>query len=215
MAVAHRFPFTPAIRRLRELLELGDLGELYYLDVVCHHSDGLGSERNVLWGLGVEQVSLIAYLLGDEPVEVRAAGESYAEPGIFDVANCSLKFATGIASHIHLSWLGLERTFRLTAIGAEQTVVIDDNSHELGLRIYLKGGDILAPKIPAGEPLRLACESFLKTVRSRRSSSPAAMREAWTVVGVLEALQISLECGGSAEKVGTRRDANVVPLRPR
>jgi predicted dehydrogenase len=212
VAVAYRFPFSPAVRKLRELLERGDLGELYYLDVVHHDSGALTGDRNVLWGLGTEQVALIAHLLGDEPVEVVARGESYIEPGIVDVAYCSLRFATGIWTHMHLSWLGHERTYRLSAIGAERTAVIDEGRHGSEFRIFQNDGDTISPRLSADDPLRVACEHFLKSVPSR-SYGFAAMREGARVVNALEALQVSLELGGSAETLGTRTDAKVVPIR--
>jgi predicted dehydrogenase len=214
VGVAYRFQFSPAMRKLRELLEGGDLGELFYVDVAHHASGSPGSDRNVLWDLGVEQVALISHLLGDEPVEVSARGESYAEPGIVDVAYCSLRFATGIWAHVHLSWLGPEDEYRLTAIGAEQAVVIDDGGHKRGFRICLKGGDLVLPRLQLEDPLRVACERFLKTV-SARSYGYAAVREGARVVNAIEALQVSLELGGSAEKLGARADATVVPLRSR
>ena len=212
MTVAYRLPFSPAVRKLRELLDRGALGELYYIDLTQHDPGARRRARNVLWCLGTEQVALIAQLLVDEPVELTARGESYTEPGIVEVAHCELRFATGVWARMHLSWLGPEQTYRLTVIGAERTAVIDRNRHGFELRIHQGEGDVVLPRLSRDEPLRLACEHFLRSLSSR-SYSFAATREGARVVGVLETLQVSMDHAGAAETLGAREDATIVPIR--
>ena len=211
LALAYRFSFSPGVRKLRELLEDGHLGELYYVDIDHHDPGTRGSERNVLWGLGHEQMALVSQLLGDEPVEVAARGEAYVEPGIVDVAHVSLRFATGISAQIHLSWLGSGWSYRLTAVGSERTAVIDGVGRERALEVHYSDGGVVAPRLADDEPLRMACTHFLGLVRGRGYEASEA-REAARVVGVLDALQSSLDRGGMPERSDTSTEATVFAL---
>ena len=139
-----------------------------------------------------------------------ARGESYVQEGIHDVVFCYLRFATGISAHLHLSWLDPHKMRRLTAVGSEKMAVVDDMETERKLTIYEKSatprrtenfgeyvsvsfGDIVSPRLPHDEPLRLECEHFISVVSTGKASGA---REAATVVGVLDALQRSLDMGG-------------------
>jgi predicted dehydrogenase len=210
LMVGHVLLFHPAVRKLKELITLGDLGELFYLYGNRQNLGKVRRDENALWSLGAHDVSVLLYLLDDQPIEVSARGEAYVQEGIHDVVFCYLRFATGISAHLHLSWLDPHKMRRLTAVGAEKMAVIDDMETERKLTIYEKSatsrrtetfgeyvsvsfGDIISPRLPNDEPLRLECEHFISVVTSGKASGA---REAGTVVGVLDALQRSLDAGG-------------------
>lgn len=193
----------PAVAALKSLLDGAALGDVYYL-----WSQRLGPARSrrdgsVLWDLGPHDVSLASHLLGDEPVEVAARGDSFAQPGVTDAVTATLTFATGIRAQLHLSRLEATRTRRLAVVGSSRTAVFDDVEPERKLTLYDRdpGGDVISPKVAADEPLRLECEAFLQAVRSPGAANPGA-REAAAVVNVLEALQRSLDRGGAVQQVG-------------
>jgi predicted dehydrogenase len=232
LMVGHVLLFHPAVRKLKELIELGELGELFYL---YGNRQNLGKHRkdeNALWSLGSHDVSVLLYLLEDQPIEVSARGESYVQSGIHDVVFCYLRFATGISAHMHLSWLDPHKMRRLTAVGSERMAVIDDMETERKLTIYERSatsrrtetfgeyvqvsfGDIVCPRLPNDEPLRLECEHFVTTVRAGKHGGA---REAAAVVNVLDALQQSLDAGGvPVPVIGSAAApdlANVTPLVP-
>ena len=208
--VGHVLLFHPAVRKLKELITLGALGELFYLYGNRQNLGKVRHDENALWSLGAHDLSVLLYLLDDQPIEVSARGESYVQDGIQDVVFCYLRFATGISAHLHLSWLDPHKMRRLTAVGSEKMAVIDDMETERKLTIYEKSatprrtenfgeyvavsfGDIVSPRLPNDEPLRLECEHFVSVVASGKASGA---REAATVVGVLDALQRSLDMGG-------------------
>jgi predicted dehydrogenase len=229
---ANELLFHPAVRKLKELIEVGGLGELLYLYA---NRQGLGriyEDASALWSLGPDEIGTVLFLLDDQPVEISAQGDSYVRDGIDDVVFCYLKFATGISVHLHLSRLDPNTAERLTVVGSERMAVFDDLAPELKLTVHEKSvaerrvdasagilasaGDILAPRLPGGDPLRLECEHFISTIRSGKH---LGAREAAAVVAVLEALQQSLDGDGipvpvsGAPEPSIREAANVTPLR--
>lgn len=229
LMVGHVMLFDPAVRKLKELLDRGKLGDIFYL---YSNRQSLGEVRqgeSVIWSLGVQDVAVLLYLLDDEPVEVSARGESYIQPGVADVAFCYLKFATGISAHLHVSWLDPHTLRRLTVVGSEGMAVIDYTETERKLTLYektatprpigdhgesveLRFGDITCPSLPADEPLRVECEHFVSTIRSGAFRSSRAQESA-AVVEILEALQRSLDGDGTAESAGgVVATPSVVPI---
>ena len=140
------------------------------------------TNENALWSLGVHDLSVILYLLDEEPEEAsRTAATSYAE-GVEDVVFCYLRFPSGKIAHMHLSWLDPHKMRRMTVVGREKMAVFDDMELERKVTIYEKApwkraetygewqtrsGDIYIPKIPTDEPLRLECQHFLRARRRR------------------------------------------------
>ena len=229
LMAGHVLLFHPAVQRLKELLDSGRLGDVYY---VLGNRLGLGDARHgesVIWDLGPHDVAAVLFLLGDEPIEVSARGGSYGEAGVVDAAFCSLMFATGIQAHLSLSWLEPQRTRRLRVVGSAGMALFDDLELERKLTVCERraatsgsralpheahgvAGDLVSVRLPAVEPLRLECEHFLAVVRST-AEMIAGARESACVVNVLEALQRSLDRNGEPEEVGgATSSSNVVPL---
>jgi predicted dehydrogenase len=231
LMVGHVLLFHPAVARLKELIQLGHLGDVYYLYCNRQNLGKVRRDENALWSLGAHDVSVILYLLGDEPVEAAAWGESYVQPGIADVVFGYLKFATGISAHLHLSWLDPHKMRKLTAVGSKRMAVFDDMEVERKLTIYEKSaspkpsdtfgeyvqvrfGDIVSPRVGNEEPLRLECEHFIAAIRS--GTAPiAGGREGAAVVSVLETLQRSLDRNDLGAPVPAReaqRPSVVIPF---
>jgi predicted dehydrogenase len=212
--VGHLLEYHPGVRKLKELAVSGELGDIYYLYGNRLNLGKLRADENALWSLGAHDVSVVLYLAdGQEPTEVVAHGESYLRNGIEDVVFCYLRFPTGLAAHLHLSWLDPHKERRFTIVGSRRMATFDDMELERKLVIYDKGfdetargygeyitrsGDAFSPRVPNVEPLRLECEHFLHCIRSGeqpRSDGSSGLR----VVKVLEQLQRSLERGGAPE----------------
>ena len=204
----HLLLYHPGVRKLKELVDSGDLG-----DVLCIYGNrqNLGTIRkdeNALWSLGVHDLSVILYLVGEEPSEVWAHGNAFLNPGVEDVVFCYLRFPSGKIAHLHLSWLDPHKMRKLTVVGRDKMAVFDDMELERKVTIYEKWpeqptqtygewqtrtGDILSPKIPNDEPLRLELSHFLRLVREGGDGVEA--RDGLAVVRVLERLQDSLDGG--------------------
>jgi predicted dehydrogenase len=207
----HLLLYHPGVRKLKELVDAGDLG-----DVLCIYGNrqNLGTIRkdeNALWSLGVHDLSVILHLVGEEPSETWAQGNAFLNPGVEDVVFCFLRFPSGKIAHLHLSWLDPHKMRKLTVVGRDKMAVFDDMELERKVTIYEKWpeqpsgtfgewqtrtGDILSPKIPSDEPLRLELSHFLRLVREGGTGVEA--RDGLAVVRVLEQLQTSLESGRPA-----------------
>jgi len=207
LMVGHLLEYHPAVDRLKELIDGGELGELYYVYGNRLNLGKLRAEENALWSLGAHDVSVILHLIGEEPVECTAHGESYVREGVQDVVFCYLRFPSGILAHLHLSWLDPHKERRLTVVGARRMATFDDMLLDGKLTVYDKGfdqdahswgeyiarsGESSSPQIANAEPLRIECAHFIRCIRdgsTPRSDGHSGLR----VVRVLERLQQSLE----------------------
>jgi predicted dehydrogenase len=207
LMVGHLLEYHPAVTRLKELADEGELGSLYYVYGNRVNLGKLRAEENALWSLGAHDVSVVLHLVGEEPVECSAHGESYVRDGVQDVVFCYLRFPSGLLAHLHLSWLDPHKERRITVVGSKRMATFDDMRTEGKLTVYDKGfdedasswgeyitraGESFSPRLANAEPLRLECEHFIECVRTGatpRSDGRSGLR----VVRVLEALQRSLE----------------------
>ena len=210
LMVGHLLEYHPAVHRLKELLDEGELGDLYYVYGNRLNLGKLRAEENALWSLGAHDVSVVLHLVGEEPVECSAHGESYVRAGVQDVVFCYLRFPSGAVAHLHLSWLDPHKERRLTVVGARRMATFDDMLLDGKLTVYDKGfdedvrswgeyiarsGESFSPRIANSEPLRLECEHFVRCIRdgaTPRSDGHSGLR----VVRVLESLQNSLDENG-------------------
>jgi predicted dehydrogenase len=203
----HLLLYHPAVAKLGELIESGELGEILYIYGNRQNLGQIRKDENALWSLGAHDLSVILHLVGEEPTEVWARGESFIREGIEDVVFCYLRFPSGVVAHMHLSWLDPHKMRKLTVVGRNKMAVFDDMELERKVTMYDKGteqraesygewrtrtGDIYIPKIPNDEPLRLECRHFLSLVAGD-GDRVAAARDGAVVVRVLEQLQASLE----------------------
>lgn len=207
LMVGHLLEYHPGVEKLKEIARSGDLGDLYYLYSKRLNLGKLRADENALWSLGAHDIAVTLLLAGEEPIEVEAHGESYMRPAVEDVVFCFLRFPSGLAAHLHLSWLDPHKERRFTVVGSRRMATFDDMAIERKLTVYDKGfdedsrnwgeyimrsGDVWSPRLPNVEPLRLECEHFLACVRegaTPRSDGASGLR----TVRVLERLQEALD----------------------
>jgi len=196
----HLLLYHPGVRKLKELIDSGELGE-----VLCVYGNrqNLGIVReneNALWSLGVHDLSVILYLLDEDPELATAQGSWSIHDGVEDVVFCFLRFPSKKIAHMHLSWLDPHKMRKMTVVGREKMVVFDDMEPERKVTVYEKkvdpsgvavSGDIQIPKISNAEPLRLECEFFLELIDGKHDKAKVA-RDGARVVRALEMLTNSL-----------------------
>jgi predicted dehydrogenase len=192
--------FLPAAAALREAVARGRLGEIYYVWVNRQCLGPRPVEDDVIWREGAAAVALLLWLVGDEPIEVSAAGGAYSGADAPEVAFCQLRFATGIEAELRLSRLEARETRQLGVVGSAGMAVLDELDLERPLSLYGRG-DMVCPRLPRVDPLQPQCEHFLAAVRSPSGERPAHFDET-VVVEALEALQRSIGRGGLREQVG-------------
>jgi predicted dehydrogenase len=208
LMVGHLLEYHPGIAKLEQVIASGELGDIHYIYSNRLNLGKLRTDENALWSLGAHDVAVVMRLAGgEEPTDVHAIGESYMRPDVEDVVFSYLRFPSGLAAHLHLSWLDPHKERRLTVVGSKRMATFDDMELERKLTVYDKGfdqsfssygeyvtrsGDIWSPRIPNEEPLRIETRHFVDCVRDGRpprSDADSGLR----VVRVLEALQRSLE----------------------
>jgi predicted dehydrogenase len=207
LMVGHLLEYHPGVAKLKEIADSGELGDIHYIYSNRLNLGKLRADENALWSLGAHDVSVVLHLADEEPYELAARGESYMRQGIEDVVFGFMRFPSGLAAHLHLSWLDPHKERRFTVVGARRMATFDDMDIERKVTVYDKGfdessasygeyitraGDIWSPRIPNREPLRIECEHFVECVRTgRRPRSDGA--SGLRVVRVLEGLQRALD----------------------
>lgn len=215
LMVGHVFEYNPAVERLRDLVQNGDLGEILYIDAVRATLGLFQRDINVIWDLAPHDFSVLKFILGTDPISVSARGESYVRKGIHDVAYITANFPNSIQAHIRVSWLEPRKQRHMTIVGSKKMVVYDDVEPVEKLKIYDVGvefepgdplgagqlryryGDIVSPRLPQIEPLQAECRHFVQSIitgSDPRSSGQVGL----DVVRMLEMADTSLQGDGIA-----------------
>jgi predicted dehydrogenase len=205
LMVGHTFEYNPAVNELRKLVQNGDLGKLYCIEAERVNLGLFRSDINVIWDLAPHDVSILLYILGKKPEQIKVQAHAHLQPHIHDIAHLDLGFADGMTAHIHVSWLHPCKIRRVTVIGDARMAVYDDTNPAEMIKIYNKGADVHAdpvvsyrfgaitiPHIDWIEPLHLECEDFANAIRT--GMQPRAHGEVGLeVVRILAAAQKALE----------------------
>ena len=207
LMVGHLLQYHPGVTALKALVDDGQLGDVRYIYGNRLNLGKLRADENALWSLGAHDVSVLLHLAGEEPYELSARGECYMNPGVEDVVFAFMRFPSGLAAHLHLSWLDPHKERRFTVVGSTRMATFDDMAIEGKLTVYDKGfdetaegygeyitrsGDIWSPRFSNAEPLRLECQHFVDSIAEGRpplSDGESGLR----VVRVLEGLQAALD----------------------
>ncbi|GAC1342351.1 MAG: Gfo/Idh/MocA family oxidoreductase [Ktedonobacteraceae bacterium] len=216
LMAGHTFEYSPAVNELRKLIQSGELGKIYSIEAERVNLGLFRSDINVIWDLAPHDVSILLYLLGKKPRQIKVQAHAHLQPPIHDTAHLDLEFADGMTAHIHVSWLHPCKIRRVTIIGDARMAVYDDTNPSEMVKIYNKGADVHAdpgvsyrfgavtiPHIDWIEPLRLECEDFANAIRT--GSQPRSHGHiGLEVVRVLAMAQESLEEQETRAAVGAR-----------
>ena len=211
LMVGHTFLYNDAVRWVKDYIDRGELGEVYY---AYFHRLNLGrvrSDVDVLWNLAPHDVSIALYWLGGSPANVTAQGVSYLQPGIWDVAFLQMQFPNNRYAHVHVSWLDPSKTRRAVVVGSKKMIEYDDTSADQRIIIYDKGidrrelgtelggfesfaefqlvqraGDIWIPRLQFREPLQVEAQHFIDCIASGQTPFTDG-RNGTEVIRVLEA----------------------------
>ena len=186
LMVDHTFVYTGAVRKIRELVDSGTLGEIYYYDSVRVNLGLFQHDVNVLWDLAVHDLSIMDYVLPFRPCAVSATGLSHVPGGTENIAYLTLFFEGSQIAHIHANWLAPVK-LRRTLIGASRKMIVyDDLDQGEKIKVYDKGitlnnrqnpeklyqalvgyrtGDMLAPQIDMTEALRREADHFIECIQ--------------------------------------------------
>lgn len=228
----HVFLYNAGIRRLRQYIEDGTIGRVYYMAATRTNLGPLRHDVNALYDLGSHDVSIFHYLLDNRPLDATAWGETFLQQGIEDVCFACLRYPNKTMCHMHVSWLNPRKERTLVVVGDKKMAVWDDTSSLEPIRLYDKGlmqepyydsfgqfqiqirdADVVIPKLKMEEPLKVQDRHFLECVKNRQRPITDGIF-ARDVVQTLEVLQHSLRKGASASGIERRLDLGI-PRHPR
>lgn len=204
LMVGHLLWYHPAVLRLKELIDEGELGRIRYIYSNRLNLGKIRREENILWSFAPHDISVILGLVGEMPDKVDAQGGNYLHDRIADVTVSLLSFPSGIKAHVFVSWLHPYKEQKLIIVGERQMAVFDDVQKERKLTLYPHGiswkacvpvpnkaAACLVP-ITAAEPLRAECQHFLECIQTRRTPRTDG-KEGLRVLTVLQQCQAALQ----------------------
>jgi len=221
----HTFLYSPPVNMVRELMQTGELGDIFFISTSRVNLGLHQSDASVIWDLGPHDFSILRYWLEEMPLRVSAMSRGCVIPDTPDVAFISLEFPSGTLAQVELSWLAPSKLRRTAVVGSEKMVVYDDMSPE-PVRIFDSGvvaptpatfgeyrmtyrvGDIVSPRVDPVEPLSLQLADFctsIQTARVPRSSSAIGL----DVLRMIEAADASLTPPVAGGAAGMRRETAV------
>ena len=219
LMVGHTFVYTSPVRKIKELIASGEIGEVMYISSRRLNLGLFQSRINVAWDLAPHDVSIILYVLGHDPVSVNCQGKAHLHPGIEDVTNMTINFSNGGIALIQSSWIDPRKVRETTIVGSKKMILYDDNEPLEKLKIYDKRvempphydtfaeftfsyhyGDMQAPYLKQVEPLKVECQHFLDSL-TNGAPCDSCGEDGLKVVQILEAATSSLRSGGREVRI--------------
>ena len=213
----HTFLYSPPVVKIKELIDCGALGEIYFVSMSRVNLGLHQSDVSVVWDLGPHDFSILRYWLEGIPTEMSAMTRSCVFPETPDIAFINGRYDNGTIVHLELSWLSPSKLRRTAIVGSEKMVVYDDTSAE-PVRVFDSGaelptpetfgefrltyrtGDIVSPRIEATEPLALELSDFCSAIAGRRTPR-SSHQLGLDVIQAIETVERSLDQGGSVARL--------------
>lgn len=214
LAVDHTFLFSGAVRKIKELIQNHELGDIYYFDSERINLGLIQQDANVIWDLAPHDLSILNYILAErQPIKVFAVGSKHINSKVEEMAHITIWFDGGLVGHIHVSWLSPVKLRKTLIGGSEKMLIYNDLEPHEKVRIYDKGaylnevtpfepayrsGDVYIPKLDTTEPLKKEIEHFINCIEGKEKplvGGPAGL----AVVEVLAACDRSLRKGKAVD----------------
>jgi len=216
LMVDHTFIYSPPVRKMKELLDSGELGDLYYIDSVRINLGLFQHDVNVVWDLAPHDLSIMDYLVGRLPKSLSAFGACHADNAreIEDVAYLNLDLGSGLLASFHVNWLSPVKIRHFILGGTKKSLVYNDLDPSERIKVYDRGitvsqdaeskrgvligyrtGDVWCPHLESAEPLQTMVRHFAECIRDHKrplTDGQAGLR----VVRILEAAQRSIKAQG-------------------
>lgn len=214
LMVGHTFIYSPAIRKIKEIVDAGQIGDIQY---ICARRLNLGlfqKDINVTWDLAPHDISIILRIMGEQPLGLNSCGQAHVTSGVEDVTTVFLAFSKGRVATIQSSWLDPRKVREMTIVGTKRMIVYDDVTPSEKIKIFdarvevpphydtfaefqyaYHYGDVHVPYIKQEEPLKVECQHFLDCIREGRQPLTSG-QQGLEAVRILEASSISLKQNG-------------------
>src|ERR1700692_3849962 len=215
LMIDHTFLYSSPVRKIVEIVEAGDLGEIRYINSRRLNLGLFQKDINVAWDLAPHDISIILHILEEFPQVVNCQGNAHVTPGIEDVTNISLSFRNKRFATIQSSWLEPRKIREMTIVGTRRMIVYDDLQTHEKIRVYdvrverpphydtfaefqysYYYGDSYIPRIQQEEPLKVACQHFVDCIE-KKTEPVTSGRQGLELVRILEAASASLKANGA------------------
>lgn len=215
LMVGHTFLFSPAVRKIKEIVDRNDIGDIRYISARRLNLGLFQKDINVAWDLAPHDLSIILYIMQETPYSINCRGAAHITPGIEDVTSMNLHFSENKSAVIQSSWLDPKKVREMTIVGSERMIVYDDLSAQEKIKIFdvhvkrpphydtfaefhyaYHYGDIYSPYIKQEEPLKTECQHFLDCIRNGRTPLTSGTK-GLEVVRILEASSDSIRQQGA------------------
>jgi predicted dehydrogenase len=229
LMVGHTFIYSAPVRRIKEIVISGDIGEVQYISSRRLNLGLFQKDINVAWDLAPHDISIILYFLGKPPISVNCQGKAHIHKDIEDVTNMSLDFENGGFATIHSSWLDPNKIREMIIVGSKKMIVYNDNEPLEKIKIYDKRveapphydtfaefhysyhyGDMIAPYIKQTEPLKVETQHFLDCIKTGKTPESSGV-DGLRVIQILEASSRSLKNGGARVEIDRNLGAVTAP----
>jgi predicted dehydrogenase len=220
LMVGHTFIYSPPVKKIKELVDSGDLGGIQYVSSRRLNLGLFQKDINVTWDLAPHDIAIILHVLNDKPVSVNCQGKAHVSKGVEDVCNMTINFANGGFCTIQSSWLDPNKIREMTFVGEKRMLVYNDLEPIEKIKIYDKRvekpphydtfaefhysyhyGDMYSPYLKQFEPLKEECQHFIDCIKTKCESISSG-REGLKVVQILTAASESLKQRGAAVSIG-------------
>jgi predicted dehydrogenase len=215
LMVGHTFLYSPAVRKIKEITDSGDIGDIRYISARRLNLGLFQKDINVAWDLAPHDISIILHIMGQGPTSVNCRGSAHVTPGIEDVTSMCLSFPRDRSAIVHSSWLDPRKIREMTIVGSKRMIVYDDVAPLEKIRVFdarverpphydtfaefhyaYHYGDVYAPYIKQEEPLKTECQHFLDCIRDGKTPLSSG-HQGLDLVRILEASSLSLKQNGS------------------
>lgn len=225
LMVGHTFLFSPAVRKIKEIVDRNDIGEIRYISARRLNLGLFQKDINVAWDLAPHDISIILYIMKESPHSINCRGAAHITPGIEDVTSMNLHFSDEKSATIQSSWLDPKKVREMTIVGSERMIVYDDLQAQEKIKIYdvnvkrpphydtfaefhyaYHYGDTYSPYIKQEEPLKVECQHFLDCIANGRTPLTSGTK-GLEVVKILEASSASIKLNGAPIDLPSGRSA--------
>lgn len=220
LMIGHTFLYSQAVRKIKDIVVRGDIGELRYVSARRLNLGLFQKDINVTWDLAPHDLSILLYIMEESPVSINCRGSAHVTPGVEDVTSLYLTFPRNRSALVHSSWLDPRKIREMTIVGSRRMILYDDVALQEKIRVFdarveppphydtfaefqyaYHNGDMYAPYLKQEEPLKTECQHFLDCIRGGKTPLSDGA-QGLALVGILEAASLSLKQNGSPVHLG-------------
>jgi len=215
LMVGHTFLYSPAVRKIKEIVDNGDIGDLRYISARRLNLGLFQKDINVAWDLAPHDISIILHIMGEPPHTLNCSGSAHITRGVEDVTSMFLHFSKEKSAIVQSSWLDPKKVREMTIVGSERMIVYDDVAAQEKIKIFdvrverpphydtfaefhyaYHYGDLYSPYIKQDEPLKTECQHFLDCIQTGATPITDG-QQGLEIVKILEASTASLKLNGA------------------